>query len=410
MPSYPSTTKIDVGYCGVHTAFQCALAAQELGLLRTFTGSLFDAPGKWGGFASRFLGPEKLRNRRLDGLNPDQLREYPWPWIRDSLRRRLGSRGESLAMFEAFDAHCARQLTLSPPSLFVGTERCDLLTLQAARRLGVRTLHDCPQLHPVSLQLLMQQASDACNIPWPGFPDGEGMKARKLAEFDLADRLMVYSEVQERSFIQQGTDAQRIFQNPLWVDLDFWHPVNPAPSTISHLPSSAAKPPLRLLFVGELSMRKGLPFLFEALKLLDAPVQLTLAGLPTGQVPIPEKIGHALVTATGPVTKHRLREFYSNHDLLVLPSVADAFGWVAVEAMACGIPVLLTDNCGAPVPDPSWRVPALDSRAIAARLQYYLDKPSRLADDASLARPCASQFTPARFRDQIKPVYRELLN
>ena len=403
MPQSNSQQSIDVAYCGVHTAFQCALAAQELGLLRTFCGSLFDAPGKWGGLASRFLGPEKLRNRRLDGLKPEHLSEYPWPWVQDSLRRRFGGKGESMAMFEAFDAHCARQLSRNPPSLFVGTERCDLLTLQTAKRLSVRTIHDCPQLHPVSLELLMQQASDACNIAWPGFPDGEAMKLRKLAEFDLADRLMVYSEVQERSFLQQGFSPRRLFQNPLWVDLDFWHPVPPQPN-------ADVKHPLRLLFVGELSMRKGLPFLFQALKLLDAPVHLTLAGLPTGQVPIPEKIGQARVTATGPVTKHRLREFYSNHDLLVLPSVADAFGWVAVEAMACGIPVLLTDNCGAPVPDPTWRVPALDSRAIAARLQHYLDEPSRLADDASLARPCASQFTPARFRDQIKPVYRELLN
>jgi glycosyltransferase involved in cell wall biosynthesis len=390
---------IDVGYCGVHTAFQCALAAQELGLLRTFTGSLFDAPGKWGGFASRFLGPEKLRNRRLEGLPPDRLREYPWPWLWDATRRRFGGKGESIAMFEAFDRFCARQLERNPPSLFVGTERCDLLTLQTAKRLGVRTIHDCPQLHPVSLELLMQQASDACQIPWRSFPDGEAMKARKLAEFDLADRLMVYSEVQERSFIQQGTDPQRIFQNPLWVDLDFWHPV----------PVTQKSEMLRLLFVGELSMRKGLPFLFQALQQLKGPVHLTLVGLPTGQFPIPEKIGPATVTATGPVTKHRIRQLYSDHDLLVLPSVADAFGWVAVEAMACGRPVLLTDNCGAPVPNPAWRVPAMNSNTIADRLQFYLDHPFYLADCATQCRSFALNYTMKRFREQMKQIYLELL-
>lgn len=399
-----SNQSIDVGYCGVHTAFECALAAQECGRLRTFHCSLYDAPGKWGGLARRCFGSEALRNRRLEGLNPRSVHEYPWPWLGDTLRRRCGGLAESMAMFQAFDAHCARQLERNPPALFVGTERSDLKTLQVAKRLGVRTINDCPQLHPIELESLMRQASEVCGIEWEGFPDGEAMKARKLKEFDLADRLMVYSEFHEMSFLRQGVAPERLFQNPLWVDIDFWQPV------IMPKRFSASHDVLRLLFVGELSLRKGLPFLFKALELLNAPARLTLAGRPTHQFPIPSQIGRAEIVATGPLTKHRLRELYAEHDLLVLPSVADAFGWVAVEAMACGLPVLLSDNCGAPVPDPAWRVAALDSRAIAARLQHYLDQPERLSEDGTVCRSFAANFTPGRFRAQIKTIYAELLD
>jgi glycosyltransferase involved in cell wall biosynthesis len=255
----------------------------------------------------------------------------------------------------------------------------------------------------VELETLMQQASDACDLPWKGFPDGEAMKERKLQEYELANRLMVYSEFHGQSFVSQGVAPERLFQNPLWVDTDFWQPV----TTLKRSHASAGT--LHLLFVGELSLRKGLPFLFKALELLDAPVRLTLAGRPTDQVTIPSRIGRAEIAATGPLTKHRLRELYAQHDLLVLPSIADAFGWVAVEAMACGIPVLLSENCGAPVPDPKWRVPALNSPAIAARLQHYLDEPEQLLHDASLCCAFALQFTPKRFRETMKAEYLKLL-
>lgn len=400
--SHPAPT-IDVAYSGVHTAYECALAAQEMGVLREFHCSFYDAPGLWGGRASRLLGPERLRNRRVAGLDAHRVREYPWPWLWDALQRRLGAQDESMAMFDWFDRHYARRVRAEPPTILVTTERCALASLHAARTTGTHTLHDCPQLHPVELENLMQQASDACDLPWKGFPDGEAMMERKLQEYELASRLMVYSEFHGQSFVRQGVAPERLFQNPLWVDTDFWKPV------AAQKRSSVSVGTLHLLFVGELSLRKGLPFLFKALELLDAPVRLTLAGRPTDQLTVPSRIGRAEIVATGPLTKYRLRELYAENDLLVLPSVADAFGWVAVEAMACGIPVLLSENCGAPVPDPKWRVRALDSDAIAARLGYYLDQPERLLHDASSCCAFARQFTPERFRETVKAEHLKLL-
>jgi glycosyltransferase involved in cell wall biosynthesis len=394
---------IDVSYCGVHTAFECALAAQEMGVLREFHCSFYDAPGCWGGWASRVLGAERLRNRRTDGLEAQRVKEDPWPWLANAVRHRFGGPAESMEMLTAFDRHYAARLRRSPPTVLVTTERCALESLKAARSAGVRTLHDCPQLHPVALDGLMAEAADRAGVPWHGFADGPAMVERKLEEFALAERLMVYSEFQRDSFISQGVPPECLFVNPLWVDTDFWHPTQ----------SKRVKPsqdPLSLLFVGELSFRKGLPFLFEALKRLDAPVHLTLAGRPTGQFPIPEQLGRARVTAIGPVTKHRLRELYSQSDLMVLPSVADAFGWVAVEAMACGLPVLLTENCGAPVPDPAWRTPAMDSAALAARLQFCLDHPDSLQQSTAQCRAFAAQFIPVHFRERVRQQFEGWLS
>ena len=70
---------ITVTYSGVHQAYQLALAAQEAGLLDRFLCSSYDAPGKWGGLLSKVLGPEVLKNRRLDGMDAGRVVEYPWP-------------------------------------------------------------------------------------------------------------------------------------------------------------------------------------------------------------------------------------------------------------------------------------------------------------------------------------------
>lgn len=394
---------INVAYCGVHQAFQLALSAQESGWLRRFDCSLYDAPGKWGGVVSRILGAKQLSNRRLEGLDPNLVFEHPWPFLKNWLGMRMGGASETLAFFEAFDRLTARLIDQAPPKLFVGTERCDLLSLQTAMRNDVCTIHDCPQLHPSTLDALIREAADACSVPWSGFPDGEAMKERKMLEYEYADKILVYSEFHRQSFIRAGFDEQRIFHCPLWVDHSFWH----AEKTGARRENSSSR--LRLLFVGELSLRKGLPFLFRALASLPKLVTLTLVGVSPNEFPIPDKIGSVKIFSLGAVNKSKLRMLYSSHDLLVLPSIADSFGFVALEAMACGLPVLLTENCGAPVPDSTWRVPSMNSDAIAQGIISYLDQPEKLREAARQSTIFASDFTPKRYRNQIRLLYREML-
>jgi glycosyltransferase involved in cell wall biosynthesis len=109
------------------------------------------------------------------------------------------------------------------------------------------------------------------------------------------------------------------------------------------------------------------------------------------------------------VSKSQLRDVYWKHDVLVLPSLGDSFGFVALEAMACGLPVIVTENCGVPVPDSAWRVPIMNSTAIARRLEYYASDRDALARDGKIAQVFAKQFTPERYREQIKNLLQKLL-
>jgi glycosyltransferase involved in cell wall biosynthesis len=109
------------------------------------------------------------------------------------------------------------------------------------------------------------------------------------------------------------------------------------------------------------------------------------------------------------MTKASLRQQYWNADVLVLPSLLDTFGFVALEAMACGLPVIVTENCGVPVPEQSWRVPIMDSEKLAERLLMYAADREGCRDDGAKAVRFASEFSPARYRHQIQVLLSRLL-
>jgi hypothetical protein len=90
-----SAGRIVVSYAGVHQAYQLALAAQQLGELKAFYCSLYDAPGKWGDLVAKIVGhDDALASRRVDQLNPDAIIEFPWPLVWKSIRDRLRKTAE----------------------------------------------------------------------------------------------------------------------------------------------------------------------------------------------------------------------------------------------------------------------------------------------------------------------------
>jgi glycosyltransferase involved in cell wall biosynthesis len=402
---------ITISYSGVHQAYQMALAAQEAGILHEFHCSLYDAPGKWGGKLAALVGHEKLRSRRLDPINPSLVKEHPWPILQKALRDRLRPAKSSFwhATNDAFDRWSARQITLAPRGLraVVGTETCALHVLQAARQIGAAAVLDCPQHHPDFLQKLLNEAADLAGLKAPLVDTDPLMATRKQKEFDLAEWRLTFSPAHRRGFEEAGYPPEQQIEIPLWVDSEFWHPLNAspsgehAPSSISHLPSPAAKPPLRLLFAGSINLRKGIPFLLDAVRQSGVDYHLTLAG------PVDPQMQHLLsesdhrIHILPPQSKSALRALYQSHDLFILPSVADTFGFVALEAMACGLPALVSENCGAPVPTPEWRVRAMDPQHLAERIAWFASQRDQWQGHSLAASTFAAGFTPARYRNQV---------
>ena len=393
-----------VSYSSVHQAYQLALAAQEAGVLARFLCSLYLAPGKWGAAIGKLAGEDGLVSRKIEGMDLGSVSEFPLPLVLKTIRDKFipDRRTDWLGTNAWFDRRATRMLRSLKPDIFVGTETCDLFCLEEARKMGVARVHDCPQIHPGFLARLLKEASERSGIPSTFELLSGAMAERKMREYDLAEWLLTYSEAHTRSFVEAGFQREQIVQCPLWVDPSVWH---------RKAEESYRSPegPLRLLFVGAFTLRKGVPFLLEAIRKCDRDVRLTMVGRMTAECEALFAACGQRVTLQPPKSKSDLRAAYVEHDLFVLPSVVDSFGFVSLEAMACGIPVITTENCGAPVPDETWRVPAMDPEALAARIARFSDDRSLIEHEGRAAREFARKFTPEAYRGTMGRFFLDLL-
>ena len=217
---------------------------------------------------------------------------------------------------------------------------------------------------------VMQEEYDRWNIPL----ETEDIRdtEREEHQYAIADAITVPSNFAARSFIAEGVPAEKIKIIPYGVRLDAFRPV-------------ATPPPdeFQVIFIGQISLHKGIPYLLEAFARLRHPrKRLRLIGSVLREMkPVLAKLPTEHVEMLGYVPKKQLLEYLSRSHVLVLPSIDEGFGMVQGEAMACGCPVLATSNSGAEnlFTDgvEGFIVPPRDAIAITERMQ-------RLADDPTL--------------------------
>lgn len=388
-----------VSYSGVHQAYQLALAAEEGSCLERFLCSWFDGPGLWGGVLGLVLGREGVRRRGLAGIPREKVREFPWPELGFKLGERLlGLPGRGwMDAARRFDGWAAGRVRELAAGVLVCSENCARESFRVAAGLGWRRVYDCPGCNAEWLQGLTEEAGRWWGVEgvWAG--DSAVVKGRKEEELGLAEVVLAYSEFHAAGLVARGVRREQIVTVPLWCDGGFWRPREWG---------GAGRDGLRVIFAGGISVRKGVPFLVEAVRGLGPRVRLSLVG--AVEPGLRGWLGRAegFTRVLGPVCRERLRELYQEHDVLVLPSLGDSFGFVALEAMACGLPVVVTTHCGVPVPDEGWRVPVMDVRAIRERLEFYLDGREELAVDGRRAREFAVGFTAERYRKGVGEVMK----
>ncbi|HET9199938.1 MAG TPA: glycosyltransferase [Dehalococcoidia bacterium] len=233
-----------------------------------------------------------------------------------------------------------------------------------------------------------------------------------------ADRIVVAS-LHERNLLTRLYDApsERIVVEPLGVDLSLFQPVD---REEARRLLGLGEGPI-VLFVGRIEPLKGLDLLVKALGELDGPFTLLVVGgderasgllseirVEAGKLGIERQIVFA-----GSVQHDRLPLYYSAADVCVVPSYYESFGLVAVEAMACGTPVVasrvggLTSTVrdgvtGYLIP---WRCP----EPFTERLETLLANGELRDNLGAAARRAAQEFGWERVGDGIASLYRSLL-
>jgi glycosyltransferase involved in cell wall biosynthesis len=267
-------------------------------------------------------------------------------------------------------------------------------TFALTRRQGAKTILDSPNGHIGDFrEQLCRESQTWTGWPYLGHPNA-AMVRRVEQEYQLADRIRVSSQWAKRSLVSGGVPDSKIFVVPQSIDVTRFVPgptVNPSG-------------PLRIVFVGSISLGKGFQYLLKAMSRIGSRhVKLEMVGA-TGD-PWSKRLfarlkrGLNVAHAPGdPVGA------YQRGELFVLPTLHDGFGLVVAEAMACGLPVITTDACGASEwlreGESGWIVPRGDEDALVNALEGALTSRTRLTDMGRVARAAALQLS----HDAILPM------
>jgi len=232
---------------------------------------------------------------------------------------------------------------------------------------------------------------------------------RKDREIALADLILVCSSLARDSFVEAGVDANRIAILPLGVNLDRFHPDRVSEDCA---PSST----VRFVFAGHVTAQKGVDILVEACRELarnQIPFELVVAGsyadCERHLIEELRRYGELI----GRVPNGELGDVYRRASCLVLPSRFDSFGQVVVEAMACGLPVIVSENVGARDLVESgtngWVIPPNDAGALYRVMAECAGDPQKLRTMGKAARKTAERTGWSVYRDRAAQTIREFL-
>jgi glycosyltransferase involved in cell wall biosynthesis len=152
------------------------------------------------------------------------------------------------------------------------------------------------------------------------------------SEFAASDKIVVYSNAAKATFIKQGFKSSKIQVLPL-----------PIPPLQNPLPLKRRK--AQILFVGRGDLDKGIDVAVSVMEQLGSPYELVVTG------PFSPEMSNWLakfpfVKYIGPSDKTTLQKLYAESTALLLPSI-ESFGFVLIEAVNAGLPVICSDQTGA---------------------------------------------------------------
>lgn len=343
------------------------------------------------GRLERFYSGLPRSRLRCPTIPRERIRTDPWfmipymlsaryPVTPTAVRHYLARRAQ-----ESLDRTIAR--SLPDCAAYVAMSGCGLISGAAAQRRGIRYCCERGAAHIRHNAELLRAEVERWGVS--AVPTDPRMIEREEAEYRLADRLLVLSESNARTFIERGVPADKIRVVPPTVQ-----PTG-TPGPVDRGPG------FRVLFVGGMNLWKGIGYLMRAFRKAAIPgAELVMVGNP-----FPETrrlMRHADPERTrylGPLPHHRVLEEMRRAHVLVLPSITEGTPLVIFEALACGLPVIANEAYGGDEIITRGRnglvTAARDEEALAAALVRLHEERDLLRGMAEAAAADAARVTSA---------------
>jgi glycosyltransferase involved in cell wall biosynthesis len=274
------------------------------------------------------------------------------------------------SLYPLFD--CWARTKLVPGDHIISSYAHANASFKWVRQHGGKTFLDGGNSHPDNFWEVLSEEHRRWACPYPPVPRFYYERARRMME-DV-DYILSPSNFVSQSFLDRGFKSEQIIPVVYPVDLTMFRPdfdsgcrmANGSPRRLNLVAdgegsgegsrvacgSEERRPqrPFTIINTGSLSLRKGTPYLLEAFRMIrkqvpDARLLLTNA-VSDSIKPILAKYSDLPIEWAPYLPPAQLAERLRSADLFILPSLEEGLVRTALEAMACGLPVILTPNTG----------------------------------------------------------------
>ena len=168
--------------------------------------------------------------------------------------------------------------------------------------------------------------------------------------------------------------------------------------------------PLKVLSVANISIRKGSNYLIEALKsFAPSEVQLTMIGVPDkdGEKMLQDVDGISSIKYVGRVPHTEIYKYFDSNDLFVLPSLAEGSSLSVYEAIASGMPCIVTDNVGSIITNKKDGIiiPIKNTKAIVEAIHSFISTPDLLEKMSDETKRTIAKYTWAEYEKALADFY-----
>jgi glycosyltransferase involved in cell wall biosynthesis len=286
---------------------------------------------------------------------------------------------------------------VSECDVFHGWNNHALFSMRKAKGLGAKTFIERASSHILEYDGLVREEYKKFGVP--AEPVDRRVIKKCLQEYAECDYVLVPSEFAFNSFLEQGFDKEKLVKIPFGIDAERFRP------------GVKKDDVFRILFVGQMILRKGTQYLLEAFSELNLKnSELVLKGrIQREMSSIVEKYRVQNIKFVNWVDN--LTELYNSASVFVFPSIEEGSALVNYEAMACGVPVITTYNSGSLVRDgkDGFVIPIRDVEAIKEKILYFYEKPGEVERMGNSARKRIEKYTWARYGNELCKAYERAL-
>ncbi len=217
------------------------------------------------------------------------------------------------------------------------------------------------------------------------------------AEYSEANAVLSPSSYVTDSLVKIGVERKKIVQLPYG-----------APRAITESPKPDK---FRVLFIGGTGIAKGLHYLAQAFQQMNAAdSELLVVGKIEDVCPITSAGKNARFEKK--LQGEALKKAFLSSSVLVLPSLSDGWGMVVTEAMAHGLPVIVSENTGAKDAVENGKngfiIPIKSAEAIRDKLEFLHNSPDKAAKMGQNAKKTAGGYSWNKYGEKLIAAYQKL--